>query len=61
MNKRIINYLNLSRYLIAGLIISQIIMFSILNGIVEEKKEAELNNRICIEELIPLEPIKELN
>ena len=61
MNKRIIAYLNLSRYLIAGLIISQIVMFSILNGIIEEKKEAELNNRICIEELIPLEPIKELN
>lgn len=61
MNKRIIAYLNISRYLIAGLIVSQIVMFSILNGIVEEKKEAELNNRICIEELIPLEPIKELN
>ena len=61
MNKRIIAYLNLSRFLIAGLIISQIVMFSILNGIVEEKKEAELNERICIEELIPLEVIEELN
>lgn len=61
MNKRIIAYLNLSRFLIAGLIISQIVMFSILNGIIEEKKDAELSERICIEELIPLEPIKELN
>jgi hypothetical protein len=61
MNKRIISYLNLSRFLIIGLIISQITTFCIIGHLIEEKQNQELNERICIEELIPLEPIKELN
>lgn len=61
MNKRIISYLNLSRFLIVGLIISQITTFCIIGHLIEEKQKDELNQRICVEELIPLEPIEELN
>lgn len=61
MNKRIIDYLNISRFLIIGLIISQIVTFCFIGHLTNEKKQEKLNERICIEELIPLEPIKELN
>ena len=61
MNKRIISYLNLSRFLIVGLIISQIITFCFIGQLTNEKKQNEHNERICIEELIPLEPIEEMN
>ncbi len=61
MNKRIINYLNLSLFLILGLIISQIVTFCFIGHMIAEKQKDELNERICIEELIPLEPLKELN
>lgn len=59
MNKQIINYLNLSRFLILGLIISQITTFCIIGHLIEEKQNQELNERICMEELIPLEPLEE--
>lgn len=62
MNKRIIAYLNLSRFLIVGLIISQITTFCIIGHLIEEKQSEKLNEKICIEELIPLEviPFEEL-
>lgn len=59
MNKRIISYLNLSRFLIIGLIISQIVTFCFIGHLIEEKQQDELNERICFEELIPLEPLEE--
>ena len=59
MNKQIINYLNLSRFLILGLIISQITTFCIIGHLIAEKQQDELNERICFEELIPLEPLEE--
>lgn len=62
MEKRVLNYLNTSRFLIIGLIVSQLLTICYINYLFETKKESELNKRICMEELIPLEtiPMEEL-